>query len=65
MLRRESSGPAFGSSVCELERDEGEKPESEQSTGALFLNCPIRTRPQAAVRIRVEPRLARFDDNFF
>ncbi len=53
MLRRESSGPASGSSVRELERDEGEKQEREQSTGALFLNCPIWTRPQAAVRIRV------------
>ncbi len=27
MLRRESSGPASGSSVCELERVEGEKQE--------------------------------------
>ncbi len=37
MLRRESSGPASGSSVRELESDEGEKQEkNEQSTGALF-----------------------------
>ncbi len=53
MLRRESSAPASRSSVCELERDEGEKQESEQSTGTLFLNCPIWTCLQAAVRIRV------------
>ncbi len=37
----------------ELERDEGEKQAREQSTGALFLNCLIWTRPQAAVRIRM------------
>ncbi len=37
MLRWESSGPASGSSVRELERDEWEKQErNEQSTGALF-----------------------------
>ncbi len=41
MLRRESSGPASGSSLCELENDEkGEARENILSTGALFLNSP-------------------------
>ncbi len=52
MLRRESSGPASEASMRELESDEGEKQERMKQS-RLVLNCPIWTRPQAAVRIRV------------
>ncbi len=54
VLRRESSGPS-GSSLHALESELREQEERERAlhTGALFLNSPIWTRPQAAGRIRV------------
>ncbi len=48
MLRRESRVP--GSSVCELESDEGKKQEMWTKHWRLVLNSPIWTRPQTAVR---------------
>ncbi len=41
MLRRESSGPASGSSVHELESDEGEKQERLTKQSCLVLNSPV------------------------
>ncbi len=41
MLRRESSGPASGSSLRELESDEGEKQERVTKQSRLVLNSPI------------------------